>query len=275
MISTVDKLLLTADQQAQLEKLTNAYNASYAAGDQKGMAEAHSAAEELRAAAGYSGGHAGDRYQLLKAANAPQGYSPYEDLIGTYATGEMHAIAAGYEDALAQLDTLRKQIEAEGEKNQASARSAVWDVQRLANDGLLTRGYENTGIANAVTAAALNQASANAYQALLDTQNDLAENTLARAEARTDALGDAAELERYLGEQLSGAYRDLYTDQKDRQQEITLQQMKSDAEMKQLQAELQSALKQQQMKSDAALEQMEQDYYYQLALAKLKQKMGR
>lgn len=270
MISTVDKLLLTDDQQAQLKRLTDAYNASFAVGDHKGMAAAHDAAEELRAAAGYSGGHSGDRYQLIKAANAPKGYSPYEDLVGTYATGEMHAIASGYEDALAKLDTLREQLKAEGEKNRSAARSAVWDVQRLANDGLLTRGFENTGIADAITAAALNQASANAYQALLDTQNDLAENDLARAEAKADALGDAAELERYLGEQLSDAYSDFYDDQ----QAVTLQKMKADAALKQIKAEQAGDLNLQKQKAKDALKKQEEDYLQQLALLRLKARLG-
>lgn len=248
MISTVDKLLLTADQQAQLEQFTHAYNAASAAGDQEGMAAAHRGAEELRAAVGYSGGESGDRYELLKAANTPTGYSPYEDLIGTYANAEMNRIAAGYDESLKQLDAQREQIVAEGEKNQAAARSAVWNTQRLAQDGLLTRGFEHTGIADALTASALNQASANAYQALLDTGNDLSENTLARAEAHTDALAEAADLERYLGETLSEAYSKLYSDIADRKQEIKLQNMKQ----------------------TAAEKEQEKDYYYTLALAQLK-----
>ena len=270
MISTVDKLLLTDDQQMKLKRLTDAYNASYAVGDQKGMAAAHSAAEELRAAAGYSGGQAGDRYQLIKAANAPKGYSPYEDLVGTYATGRMHTIAAGYEDALTELDALRAQIKAEGKKNQNAARSAVWDVQRLAEDGLLTRGFENTGIANAITAAALNQASANAYQALLDTQNDLAENDLARAAVRTDALGEAAALEKDISKQLGDAYGDFY----DYEQQLDLQQMKSDAALQQLQAELRGELNLQKQKDKSDLAQQERDYLNQVALLRLKARLG-
>jgi hypothetical protein len=248
MISTVDKLLLTADQQAQMERLTEAYNASSAIGDQAGMAAAHRQAEELRAAAGYSGGESGDRYELLKAANAPAGYSPYEDLVGTYANAEMHRIASGYQDALSQLDLLREQQLAEGKENQAKARSAVWNVQRLAQDGLLTRGFGQTGIADAITALALNQASANAYQAMLDLQNDLDENSLARTEARIDALGDASELERELGERLGDAYSRFYTDQTDHRQEQMLQQMKQ----------------------AAAQQEQDRDYYYKLALAELK-----
>ncbi len=257
MISTIDKLLLTADQQAQMEQLTRDYKTASAAGDRAGMDAAHRGAEELRAAAGYSGGGSGDRYELLKAANTPAGYGPYEALIGNYANAEMNRIAAGYEDTLAQLEAQREQVLAESEKNQAAARSAVWNTQRLAQDGLLTRGFENTGIADALTASALNQASANAYLALLDADDELSQNTLAQTEARVDALADAADLERYLSESLGDAYSALYRDAADRKQETQLQKLKQTA------AEKEQA---------AALKKQEKDYYYDLALAKLKRK---
>lgn len=248
MLSNVDKLLLTASQQAQVEQMKRNYNEAMAANDTAGMQAAHQRAEEIRASAGYSGGESGDRYQLLKSAGMPESYNAYEKLIENSMTGGMNAIAAGYQDQLAQLDAQRQQLQAQGEQNQAAARSAAWNQQRLAADGLLTRGLSNTGMADVITATALNQAAANAYQALLDTQNDLAENDLARSEAKSDALSEAAGLQAEVGELLGDAYNSFYENDADRSHELLMQQ-----------AEL-----------DGDLAKMAKDYYYELALQQLK-----
>lgn len=237
MISTVDKLLLTSSQQEELEQLTRAYRDAAAGGDTAGMENAHRRAEEIRATAGYSGGAAGDRYTLLHAANAPAGFSGYEALVENYAGGGIHAIAAGYENRLAQLNKERADQEQQDRKDQAAARSAVWNTQRLAADGLLTRGLENTGIADALTASALNQAAANAYHALLAAEQKRTENDAARADARADALSEAAELQSDIGTLLGEAYTTFYQKDADRAQ---------------------------------ALKKQAQDYYYTLALQELK-----
>lgn len=256
MISTVDKLLLSSDQQAELAEYTRAYNAARAAGDQPGMELAHRRAEALRASAGYSGGDAGDRYMLLtNAQNAPEGYSGYKKVVNDIASGGMNAIAAGYQQQIAQLDQQRAALEAQGAQNQAAARSAAWNTQRLAADGLLTRGVDQTGIADVITATALNQAAANAYQALLDQQQDLQQNDADRLEARADALGDAATLQGKLGTLLADAYQSFYEKDADRKQEQLLEQWNINADL---------AL--QDMKNQAA----EKDYYYTLALQQLK-----
>ena len=83
-------------------------------------------------------------------------------------------------------------------------------VLSLASEGMLTRGLEHTGIADVITATALNQASANAYRALLDYQQDLQENDAARSAARADALGEVAELRSAAGKELGDAYKDFY-----------------------------------------------------------------
>lgn len=194
MISNVDKLLLTPAQQAEVLRQKELYNTAAAAGDAAGMAAAHQRAEEVRAKAGYSGGEAGDQYQLLSAAYAPAA-GGYEKLISDTLNSGMNAIAAGYQSRMAELDQQRKQLEAEGKAHQAGARSAVWNQHRLAADGLLTGGLSDSGIADAIIATALNQASANAYQAMLDAQNDLAENDGERAAAKSDALAEVAALQ--------------------------------------------------------------------------------
>ncbi len=293
MISTVDKLLLNSDQQAELAEYTRAYNAAQAAGDQAGMTLAHQRAEALRASAGYSGGDAGDRYMLLtNAQNAPDGYTGYQKLVNDIATGGMNAIAAGYQQQMAQLDQQRAKMESQGAQNQASARSAAWNTQRLAADGLLTRGLENTGIADVITATALNQAAANAYRALLDQQQDLQENDAARLGTRADAMEDAALLQSELGTLLADAYQSFYDKDADRKQEqllrqwginadLALQDLKNQSaeKLQGLESQLaeklqdmknQSAEKQQGMKNYAAQQQQEQDYYYTLALQELK-----
>ena len=246
MISKVDELLLDSGQRAEIGRLRQAYLDYEAQGDTAGMQAAHQQAEAIRASAGYSGGESGDQYRLLKAAGT--GYDAYESLVQNYAGAGMNAIAAGYEDQLTQLDRQRQQIEAQAQENQSGARSAAWNQQRLAADGLLTRGISNTGLADVITATALNQASANAYQALLDRQNSLAENDAARVTARSDALSDAAELQAEIGTLLGKAYGSFYENDADRRQQLLLQQMKN----------------------DAALEQDARDYYYELALQQLK-----
>lgn len=237
MISNVDKLLLSSLQQAEVERMRQQYNRAYQAGDKAAMNAAHRRAEEIRATAGYSGGENGESYQLLKVAGTPAGYNAYASILEDTVNTGMNAIAGGLESQLESLDQQRKQIRAENERNMAGARSAAWNQQRLAEDGLLTRGYANTGIADVVTATALNQAAANAYQALLDAQNDLAENDLARSEAEAEARSQAADLQSELGQLLGDAYLKLY----DSETELS-----------------------------ADLKKMAQDYYYQLALQKLK-----
>ncbi len=260
MISTVDKLLLNSDQQAELAEYTRAYNAAQAVGDQAGMELAHRRAEALRASAGYSGGDAGDRFMLLtNAQNTPDGYTGYKKLVNDIATGGMNAIAAGYQQQMAQLDQQRAELESQGAQNQAAARSAAWNTQRLAADGLLTRGLENTGIADVITATALNQAAANAYRALLDQQQDLQENDAARLDARADAMEDAAQLQGELGTLLADAYKSFYEKDADRKQEQLLRQWSTNADL---------AL--QDMKNQAAEKKQEKDYYYTLALQQLK-----
>ncbi len=250
MISNVDKLLLDSAQQAEIERMKRAYLEYQAAGDTAGMKAAHQRAESIRATAGYSGGEGGDEYRLIKTAGAPAGYNAYESLIDKYAGSGINAIAAGYADQLKQLEQQRNEIQAQAEQNQAGARSAAWNQQRLAADGLLTRGVANTGLADVITATALNQASANAYQALLDRQEDLEENDAARTTARADALEDAAGLQAEIGQLLGDAYSSFYENDADRSQQLLLQQMKQ----------------------DASLDQKAKDYYYELALQQLKRK---
>ncbi len=237
MISTVDKLLLTSSQQEELERLTRAYEASAAAGDTAGMETAHRRAEEIRATAGYSGGEAGDRYELLDAANGMAAFNGYKALVDHYVGEGINAINANYENRLAQLNKERAELEQQNVRDQAAARSAVWNTHRLAADGLLTRGLENTGIADALTASALNQAAANAYQSLLAGEQHLNENDVARADARADALSEAAELKSEVGALLGDAYKTFYKEGADRVQSI---------------------------------KEQAQDYYYKLALQELK-----
>ncbi|MBQ7090038.1 MAG: hypothetical protein IJN82_02875, partial [Clostridia bacterium] len=99
---------------------------------------------------------------------------------------------------------------------------------------------------------------------------DLAENDLARAAVRTDALGEAAALEKDISKQLGDAYGDFY----DYEQQLDLQQMKSDAALQQLQAELRGELNLQKQKDKSDLAQQERDYLNQVALLRLKARLG-
>ncbi len=217
-------------------------------GDTAGMAWAHQQAEQIRARAGYSGGQDGSDYHLLPSGAQAEGYAPYESIINRAADQGMKAIAAGYQNTLSELDSQRDALAAQGEQNQTAARSAAWNRQRLADSGHLTRGMDRTGLADVVTATYLNQAAANAYQALLDSQQDLQENDAARITARADALTDAAELQQELGELLGEGYRSFYDKAADRRQEQVMHQLEAQTDR----------------------DQAMQDYYYQLALQQLK-----
>ncbi|MBQ8600096.1 MAG: hypothetical protein IJ407_01770 [Clostridia bacterium] len=249
MTSSVDQLLLSPSQLAGVEQMKKAYREYQEKGDAAGMQWAHDQAEKIRADAGYSGGEDGNEYILLSTAGeTPAGYNGYEALINRYAEQGINRITAGYESTLAGLDAERADLLAEGEQNQTSARSAAWNRRRLSDSGMLTRGIENTGLADVVTATALNQAAANAYLTLLDTENDLQENDAARITARADALTEAAELHKELGSLLGEGYQSFYEQEADRQQEFLLQQTEQQAKK----------------------EQDQQNYYYQLALQQLK-----
>lgn len=255
MISNIDQLLLSDDQQAALKRYKLAWSTANQKGDTAGMQAAHDGAERIRAAAGYSGGETGDQYRLLEKAGTPAGYNGYERLVSELAAGGMNAIAAGRDSALAKLEEQRGEIVTKADHDEAAARSAVWNTRRLAEDGLLTRGLANTGIADVITALALNQASANAYQALLDRREALAANDTARAEAEANARSEAAELQQELGSLLGDAYLQFYD---------------SELAQKENAHDRAQALQLQKMKNQAALNEAERDYFYELALAKLK-----
>lgn len=269
MISNVDKLLLTSAQQAEIQRMKDQYIAAEKAGDVAGMNAAHQRAEEIRASAGYSGGEAGDEYLLLKTAQTP-GYDAYEKLVQNYLGSSMNAISAGFAKQLASLEKEREEVLAEENEDQAAARSAAWNVHRLAEDGLLTRGLSNTGLADVITATALNQASANAYQALLDRRSALRGNESAKAEAYADAMNAAAEVQREFGSMLGDAYSDFYENESDRALKLLLQGLESSAEAEQAEKNYQYQLGLQSLKNQGASKEAEQDYYYQLALQKLK-----
>lgn len=244
MLSNIDRFLLSQEEQEELKKATLAYETAVATGDTAAQRAAHSQAEQIRARAGYSGGEDGSRYTLLKSADAPEGYDAYRQLAQQFARGELNAIQKGAELQLDALDQQKALLEQQGEQNQQAARSSAWNQQRLAQSGLLTRGLENTGLADVITATALNQAAANAYQALLDQQNDLAENQADRAAVQKDAMEQVADLHRELGLEMGDGFLKL----QDAEDTMDLQKFKTAAA------------------ADAAAK----DYYYKLALQQLK-----
>lgn len=67
-LSGADQQYLTADQQAQIQALKNAWEAANAAGDRAAMDKAHADAEAIRANAGYTGGADGGGYTKVNAA---------------------------------------------------------------------------------------------------------------------------------------------------------------------------------------------------------------
>lgn len=269
MISNVDKLLLTSAQQAEIQRMKEQYIAAEKAGDVAGMNAAHRRAEEIRASAGYSGGEAGDEYVLLKTAQNP-GYDAYEKLMQNYLGSSMNAISAGFAERMASLEEQKEEISDREEQDQAAARSAAWNVHRLAEDGLLTRGLSNTGLADVITATALNQASANAYQALLDRRSALRENETAKAEAYADAMNAAAEVQTEFSSMLGDAYSSFYENEADRAFELLLQGVEKATAADQAEKNHAYQLALQNLKNQNSLEQAEKDYYYQLALQKLK-----
>lgn len=291
-MSIYDELLLSDSQLAEVKKGQQAFMAAHAAGDQKGMKDAHQYVEKIRNTAGYSGGQDGSTYRLLQLSDSPEGYSGYEKLVNQYANGGMNSIAAGYQNTLQELAKERERIQKEGEEQQTNARSAAWNTQRLAQEGLLTRGMENTGLSDIITASALNQAAANAYQALLDRDQNLRQADLKAIDAKADALAQAGELQKDLASLLTEGYADFYqkqaerdfkgkSDQQDHRQEMELNeikfQQKKELDQQDYQQEL--ALAKLAQKYDIDLSKLtaeqkrqlaEQEYQYDLAIAKLK-----
>ena len=237
MISDVDKLLLNRGQQVELERAKRSYLAASAAGDQAGMQAAHKQAESIRAAAGYSGGVDGSRYLLLQTNSTPAALNGYGKLVQQSADAAMQAVAAGYAAETQALEKEQATLKEKLRQDSAAARSAVWDARRMASEGLLTRGMERTGVAQAITAAALNEASSNAYRALLDREQALADQKSKEAEAKATALDRAAAIQSDAGTQLGKAYLELLN-REDEQQ--------------------------------ADMAQLERDYYYKLLLQQMK-----
>ncbi len=248
MLSNIDQLLLSKEEQEELKKATLDFDAAAAVGDEAGKKAAHARAESIRARAGYSGGEDGSRYTLLKSAGASDRFNAYQNLVEKFARSEMSAIETGMNQQLDALDAQKKSLQQQGEKNQQAARSAAWNQERLAESGFLNRGFENTGLADVITATALNHAAANAYQALLDQREDLAENEAAKAKVRSGAMEQVADLQRELSSQLGKGFLDIQQDEADFNQQMALQKFKTAAN------------------ADSA----EKDYFYKLALQQLK-----
>lgn len=293
-MSVYDQLLLSDSQLAEIKKAQSDYQAARAAGDRAAMSAAHAKAEQVRNQAGYSGGTDGGSYRLLENANSSSGYDGYKTIVDQYAASGMNRIAANYENTMKELENEKQQIRQENDQNQTAARSAVWSAKRLAQDGFLTRGLENTGLADVITATALNQASANAYQALLDRQNDLMEADLKGLDAKANALSEANKLQDQAAEMLAQGYSSYYENDADRKQQLLLDQLNHQQELEknEIGYQQEQTLNQQKYQQDLALSKLahqydidlsklsdqqknqlaEQEYQYELAIAKLKRK---
>ncbi len=67
-LSSADRQYLTAEQQAEIQALKDAWSAASAAGDRAAMERAHAGAEAIRAQAGYTGGADGSGHTKVHAA---------------------------------------------------------------------------------------------------------------------------------------------------------------------------------------------------------------
>ena len=260
-MSIYDELLLSTDQLTRLKQVQTDYKSASEKGDREGMAAAHRQAEQIRNSAGYSGGANGSDYQLLDSGASVEGYSPYEKMVRNYATSGMQGIASGYQNTIAQLQKEREAIEQEAEQNQGAARSAVWSAQRLADDGLLARGLENTGLADVITATTLNQAAANAYRALLERQDRLRAADLAAIDAKANALGQVGDLQKAATTLLTDGYSDFFEGQAEREHEQQMddQNHRQDVEMNRLNYENDYRLNEQKHEQDSRLSRQEFD----------------
>ncbi|MBQ7095516.1 MAG: hypothetical protein IJN80_03600 [Clostridia bacterium] len=291
-MSVYDQLLLSDSQVAEIKKAQKDYIAAKAAGDRAGMSAAHARAEQVRSQAGYSGGPDGSTYRLLGSADPSSGYDGYKAIVDHFAASGMNQIATNYENTMKELAEEREKIERENDQNQSAARSSVWNTKRLAQDGFLTRGLENTGIADVITATALNQASANAYQALLDRQNDLMEADLKGLDAKAEALSEANKLQSEAVDLLTHGYSSFYENEADRKHDLLLGQLEYDRALEKDEIDYRKdlALDSQNHQQELELSKLahqydidlsklnnqqkqqlaEQEYQYQLAIAKLK-----
>ena len=137
-LSKADKDNLTAEEQRQVLKAKEDWEAAYAAGDQAAMDAAHAAAEKVRNnayAGGYTGGDAGNSYTSLANKNAyhstnnylqnsySNGYSNLSQadsaLLNAQQQAQISALKEQYAAALTQAD--KDRIHAEAEAIRASA----------------------------------------------------------------------------------------------------------------------------------------------------------
>ena len=121
-ISNADMQYLTTEQQKQIEALKKQWAAANAANDQAGMDATHKAAEEIRASAGYSGGAAGNSYQVNSASNggmtADQMKVWLDDYMKTNYGGNDVGWVNGYSTAMnsrSKANKIRQQMQANSE----------------------------------------------------------------------------------------------------------------------------------------------------------------
>lgn len=119
-LSVYDDNLLTDEQKRQVSAYKQAFQDAQARGDQQGMASAHTAAEKIRAGAGYSGGADGSYYNPLEAS---QGYSAatlpsyqaqeqrVNDAYNAARSAQLAALKSAYDANTAALENTRAQIE--------------------------------------------------------------------------------------------------------------------------------------------------------------------
>ncbi len=226
-VSVYDRTFLSDEQQKKLAELTKEWNRANASGDEAGMRAAHQAAEDVRSAAGYSGGTQGTDYTKLSALEG--GYSAAQlpsykaqteavnDVYDAYDQLQLAQLKSAYEKSAAELDARRAKIPDtyNQQRNSASAQSEIaksaWG-EYAAGSGLNSgaSGQAELSRRNALQgelaaldrseAEAISEAELAAAELMTDYQNKVAEAIAKGEYERAQAL-----LEEYRAQESSSA----------------------------------------------------------------------
>ena len=261
-LSKYDQAYLTAAQQKEIRAATEAWNSAKAAGDQAGMEEANRRAEEVRRAAGYSGGADGSGYfktetpkqpvtaeradtaalkeQMREALKAEQERSASR--IDSGVAENIAALTAGQKEAEEAYQAQRERIDLE----EALAK----DAQALYAEVRGDRG----GIGAAQYDAIANTAAQNRL-AVTQAQTKLAADTAARI-ARLRAQGEFEKADQALA--LTQEYLGKLVGLEKWAAEYNLSAAKFAESMNQWQAEYEAKLAQ----TETAAEQWQREFDY-------------
>lgn len=190
-VSVYDKTFLNEREQQQLDALTQEWERAKAAGDKEAMQSAHSAAEEIRAGSGYSGGGDGGSYIKVGTENrytSPQlpSYKAQVDAVNSAYDAardyQLAALQSAYDQSRMELESQREKI------------PQIYDAQ--ANAVAANSARDSRAFNEYAAAAGLNSGTGGQAQLAMSNQrqSDLTEVRTAQADAQAELENQIAQL---------------------------------------------------------------------------------